>query len=264
MSKIIVSDLDGTLLRTDKTVSSETINALLEFKNENNKILFATARPPRDAYKYVPEVLRNNPIICYNGACIIDNDKNLLYKKEINREKALNVLNIAKQYGYQNICFEINDALFSTFDTYDFFGDCKNQLVDLENMEFDSAYKIIICNKTPISEEFLSNISDICKGVITDNGTLCQIMDKGVSKWNSIEALLKNENIKKEDVIAFGDDYNDYEMIKNAGIGVAMANAEENIKQIADYITDSNMDEGISRFIKKHLIKKIDLYENER
>ncbi len=59
MSKLIVLDLDGTLLRNDKTVSNETINVLLKFKEANNKILFATARPPRDAYKYVPEILRN-------------------------------------------------------------------------------------------------------------------------------------------------------------------------------------------------------------
>ena len=80
MNKLIVLDLDGTLLRNDKTVSNETIDVLLKFKKANNKILFATARPPRDAYKYVPEILRNNPIICYNGACILDNQK-IVYKK---------------------------------------------------------------------------------------------------------------------------------------------------------------------------------------
>ena len=86
MNKIVVLDLDGTLLRNDKTVSKETINTLLRFKNANNKILFATARPPRDAYKYVPEELRDNPIICYNGACIIDSNKNVLYRKEIKKK----------------------------------------------------------------------------------------------------------------------------------------------------------------------------------
>ena len=61
MIKAIVLDLDGTLLKEDKTVSQETINALLKFKSQSNKILFATARPPRDAYKYVPKELRDNP-----------------------------------------------------------------------------------------------------------------------------------------------------------------------------------------------------------
>ena len=67
MNQLLVLDLDGTLLRNDKTVSEETINSLIEFENRNNKIIFATARPPRDAYKYVPSKLRNNPIICSNN-----------------------------------------------------------------------------------------------------------------------------------------------------------------------------------------------------
>ena len=254
MNKIIVSDLDGTLLRKDKTVSEETINALLLFKKQNNKILFATARPPRDAYKYVPEILRDNPIICYNGACIIDSEKKILYKKEITRKIALKILEIAMQFGYYNICFEINDTLYSTFDTSDYFGNAPNQIVDLEKMDFKSVYKVIICNKTPISPKLLNHISDICKGVITDNGTLCQIMNKSVSKWTSIKSFIKQEKIDKKNVIAFGDDYNDYDMIKNAGIGVAMENAEKCIKEIADSITDSNMNDGISNYIKKELL----------
>ena len=81
MNQLLVLDLDGTLLRNDKTVSEETIDSLVEFKNRDNKILFATARPPRDAYKYVPQKLRDNPIICYNGACMIDGKKYYIKKK---------------------------------------------------------------------------------------------------------------------------------------------------------------------------------------
>ena len=147
MGKIVILDLDGTLLRDDKKVSEDTINTLLEFKKQNNKIIFATARPPRDAYKYVPKELRDNIIICYNGACIIDSKKKVLYSKEINRKDALTILKIAREYGYNNLCFEINDTLFSTFETYDFFGDAPNQIVDIEEMDFKSVYKVIMCNK---------------------------------------------------------------------------------------------------------------------
>lgn len=254
MNKIVVLDLDGTLLKNDKTVSEETIKTLLKFKQMNNKILFATARPPRDAYKYVPEILRDNPIICYNGACIIDNQKNILYRKEISKENALNILKVAKDFGYNQICFEINDKLYSTFDTTPFFGNALNQIVDLENMEFESVFKVIICSQEKILPEFNEAIKIYAKGVITDNGKLCQIMNEDVSKWSSIQAIIKKEKIDIKNVIAFGDDYNDYEMIKYSGIGVAMENAEEVIKQVADYVTQSNMTEGISSFIKKMLL----------
>lgn len=253
MNKIIVTDLDGTLLRNDKTVSTSTIETLLKFKGQGNKILFASARPPRDAYKYVPEVLRDNPIICYNGACIVDINMNVLYKNEISKSNAIEILKIAKKYNYNNLCFEINDELFSTFDTTPFFGNCENKIVDLEKLEYDNVYKILICSESPINKELLDELSPIAQGIITDNGTLCQIMNKGVSKWSSIQSLLSIENISEKDVIAFGDDYNDYDMIKNAGIGVAMGNAEKEIKDISDVITDSNADDGVANFVKKLL-----------
>ena len=99
MNKMIVLDLDGTLLKDDKTVSKETINILLKFKSAGNEILFATARPPRDAYKYVPAELRDNPIICYNGACIT-NGREIVYRKEITKQDTLKVLQEAKNLGY--------------------------------------------------------------------------------------------------------------------------------------------------------------------
>ena len=121
MEKIIVLDLDGTLLKKDKTVSQHTIETLLKFREKNNKILFATARPPRDAYKYVPEALRNNPIICYNGACIFDG-KEITYKKQILKKDTVQIMQIAKEMGYNQISIEIDDTLYSNFDTSEFFG----------------------------------------------------------------------------------------------------------------------------------------------
>ena len=179
MNQLLVLDLDGTLLRNDKTVSDETVESLIEFKNRNNKILFATAR---------------------------------------------------------------------------FFGKAPTEIVDLTKLDMKTVYKVIICNKTPISHNFLTILPDTCKGVVTDNGQLCQIMNQEVSKWNSIQALMKTWNIKDEDIIAFGDDYNDLDMIKHAGIGVAMGNAEKVIKDAADFITDTNMNEGISKYLKENIL----------
>ena len=133
MNQLLVLDLDGTLLRNDKTVSEETVNSLIEFENRNNKILFATARPPRDAYKYVPSKLRNNPIICYNGACII-NRKEILYKKEMSRDTVYKIIDESEKSGYHQICFEIDDKLYSNFDTSDFFGKVPTEIVDLTKL----------------------------------------------------------------------------------------------------------------------------------
>ena len=255
MNQLLVLDLDGTLLRNDKTVSDETVESLIEFKNRKNKILFATARPPRDAYKYVPQKLRDNPIICYNGACLIDG-KEILYKKEMSKDTVHQIIKQSEKSGYHQICFEINDKLYSNFDTSDFFGKAPTEIVDLTKLDMKTVYKVIICNKTPISQDFLAILPDACKGIVTDNGQLCQIMDQEVSKWNSIQTLMKTWNIKDEDIIAFGDDYNDLDMIKHAGIGIAMGNAEEVVKESANFVTDTNMNEGVAKYLKEYILQK--------
>ena len=76
-------------------------------------------------------------------------------------------------------------------------------------------------------------------------------MSSEASKWTAISNLANKMNIKTENIIAFGDDTNDIEMIKNAGIGVAMGNADEQLKNIADFITDTNQNDGVAKFLGK-------------
>ena len=75
-------------------------------------------------------------------------------------------------------------------------------------------------------------------------------MSSEASKWTAISNLANKMNIKTENIIAFGDDTNDIEMINNAGIGVAMGNAEEQLKSIADFITDTNQNDGVAKFLE--------------
>ena len=256
MRNLIVLDLDGTTLKNDKTVSENTINTLLDVRDRGNIILFATARPPRDAYKYVPEPLRNNPIICYNGAAVIaSNNLNVIYEKQIAKNDVIKILDICENFGYNQLSIEVNDTLYSNFDTTPFFGNAKNEIKDLRQMEYKSAYKVIICSEKPIEEKILKLFPQTVKGVVTDKKTLCQIMNAESSKWVAINSLVDKIGINKENIIAFGDDVNDLEMIKNAGIGVAMGNAEEQLKAIANYITDSNVNDGVAKFLKDKILR---------
>lgn len=256
MKNLIVLDLDGTTLRNDKTVSENTIKTLLDVRERGNTILFATARPPRDAYKYVPEALRNNPIICYNGAAVVSsNNLDVIYEKQIAKNDVLKILDICERFGYNQLSIEVNDTLYSNFDTTPFFGNAKNEIKDLRQMEYNSAYKVIICSEKPIDEKILKLFPQTVKGVVTDKKTLCQIMNAESSKWVAINSLVDKIGINKENIIAFGDDVNDLEMIKNAGIGVAMGNAEEQLKKIANYITDTNVNDGVAKFLKDKILR---------
>ncbi|PGM62367.1 HAD family hydrolase [Bacillus cereus] len=251
MKKVIISDLDGTLLRSDKTISEKSINILRECKNKGSELIFATARPPRAINQYIPSVLKNDIIICYNGALVLKGN-DTLYKKEISRNVLLEIIEKAKKYNLNNICIEINDKLYSNFDVTDYFGNVPCEVIDIRKLDFKKAYKVIICTKDSINKELIKELPAECNAVITDNGTLCQIMHAEVSKWNSIQHVLQYLNCEASDVIAFGDDYNDMEMIEKCGIGVAMNNAVEELKSVAKFIAKSNDEDGVATFLESN------------
>lgn len=96
MKKIIISDLDGTLLRSDKTISEKSINILRECKNNGDELIFATARPPRAIKQYIPSVLKSEIIICYNGALVLKGN-DILYEMKISKNDVLEIIEIAKK-----------------------------------------------------------------------------------------------------------------------------------------------------------------------
>ncbi|MGG0007229.1 HAD family hydrolase [Bacillus tropicus] len=238
MKKIIISDLDGTLLRSDKTISEKSINILRECKNNGDELIFATARPPRAIKQYIPNVLKSEIIICYNGALVLKGND------------ILEIIEIATKYNLHQICLEIGDKLYSNFDVTDYFGNVPCEIMDVRDLNFEKASKAIICTKGSINKEFIKELPDECRGVITDDGTLCQIMHAEVSKWNSIQYVLQHLNRDVSEVIAFGDDYNDMEMIEKCGIGVAMSNAVEELKAVAKVIAKSNDEDGVATFLE--------------
>ncbi|MDR4984676.1 HAD family hydrolase [Bacillus cereus] len=251
MRKVIISDLDGTLLRSDKTISEKSINILRECKNKGDELIFATARPPRSINQYIPSVLKNEIVICYNGALVLKGN-DVLYEMEISKNIILEIIELGKKYNLHQICLEINDKLYSNFDVTDYFGNVPCEVMDVSELNFEKASKVIVCTKGSINKEFTKELPIECSAVITDNGTLCQIMHAEVSKWNSIQRVLQHLNRDAAEVIAFGDDYNDMEMIEKCGIGVAMSNAVEELKSVAKFIAKSNDEDGVATFLESN------------
>jgi len=251
MAKMIVSDLDGTLLRSDKTVSEHTVRVLKEMEAEGNKVAFATARPPRDAFRLIPDELKNDLVICYNGA-IIYSDKKVVYSQEMPLSTIMEIFEIAGQFGLDQISMEVSDVLHSTFDVEKVFGPIPYSPIELGSYDFASTHKVMIYAEEKIPAEFIESLPDSCTAVVTDSGILCQIVRKGVTKWNSIEHVLETLGLDHSSVIAFGDDYNDMEMIQNSGVGVAMGNAVADLKAVADHVTVSNDEDGVVAFLQAY------------
>ena len=255
MYKVLVLDLDGTLLRSDKTISKRTLNVLLKCQEYGIETIIATARPHRFVKKYLPGFLNKQLKIVYNGAEIY-HGKQKIFSNYINKKSVEQIIKSANDY-FDNcrIGIESNDVLYANFQVEKLFGNAEYQLVNNNELPIQSSAKVLI-DLTNITDyqAFKRQLPKDVKMIITDKKTLGQITNKSVSKLNAIKHILPQTSLSLKDVIAFGDDFNDLDIIKESGVGVAMANAEPALKRVADYITCNNNRDGVATFLEKQLI----------
>lgn len=252
MFDVIVLDLDGTLLKDDKTISCTTLNVLKKFEDLGKKIVIATGRPPRLDILDFPEELKREFMIFYNGAEIYHNNEKIYTKciSDSSIKYMINLLN--KQNANPKISFEINNKLYSNYNANETFKNTQFTKINLEDFNYNNVTKLLVdLSSIEHIKSFSNSIPNDCNLLITDNSTLGQIMAKGVSKLSAIEFILNKLDTTLDKVIFFGDDINDIELIKHCGIGVAMGNAHTSVKSASKYITESNENDGIAVFLNK-------------
>ncbi|MFP4015894.1 MAG: HAD family hydrolase [Halanaerobiales bacterium] len=248
--KTIVLDLDGTLLRSDKTISSITMNTLNKVKEKNIEIILATARPPRAVYNFLPEELLDGKIIFYNGAEI--HDKKLkIYSQDISSRDFETLHNSVLKYTEGiSIAYEYNDQCYVSGNFERHFPEIFYEKVD--SFQYREVPKILVDIKDKKFKDYLiNNVPSGCTMVLTDKGTLAQIMHINVSKKNAVSYLLDKYGGSFENTICFGDDFNDIEMFKACGISVAMGNAVSELKGVATNITETNDRDGVASFLNE-------------
>ena len=208
MIKIILSDIDGTFLKNDKTISELHIKAAKEIFAQGKKFAMVSARMPEAIYPITDGIgLPRIPVISYSGALVLTETEEILYNKKIPLDDTKNIL----------------------------------------------PNKILVMCEPPTCEDMEKKLgAQFPKlNVVRSAPHLLEIMDKSVSKAAGIEILLKHYNIKIEEAVAFGDNYNDVEMLQYIPQSVAMKNAPAAIQKIASAVTDSNEDGGIYTYLKK-------------
>ena len=261
--KILCSDLDGTLLSTKSDVSAYTISQIQKIK-DTTRIILVSARMPR-GMRYIQERLgiEDQPIICYNGALVLNGkeivtsvyielallreiyflcsvlqtDLGLYYNDEWYVPKTSQRVQKEITYTKSQPTFQETSTTLNNWEQRNV-GAHKIMLMGTK----ESADKLM-----PLLQEKFSNTLNLYRS----NDTLIEIAPKSVSKLTAI-ALLLDKHESLNDVIAFGDNYNDIEMLEAAGCGVAVANARDEVKVICDYITLENTKDGVARFIEEH------------
>ena len=251
MIRMLVTDLDGTYLRNDKTVSEYTLAVTEAARKKGVLFAVATARPIRSVVEWLPFV-KFDVGIFHNGAVIRTPDGDI-GGMGVDGPDVI-ARNILAALPEACISIESEDKLYCNFDsnriwpgaeftfTQDF-GCMAGRIADKMIVEARSAEDVA---------RFSRFIPDYAYAVLSEN-RIAMIMNKKATKLNAIRAVADKYGIAMEDVAAFGDDYNDIDMLKGCGIGVAVANALDEVKQAADEVCGSNMDDGVAMWIERRI-----------
>ncbi len=265
--RVLVLDLDGTLTNSKKEVTPRTLEALLEVQKRGVKIVLASGRPTYGVAPVADELgldKYGGYILSYNGGEIVN-----WQTKEILYENILDPVFIPYLYW----CAKKNDFAIVTY---------HNEFVLTESPEDEYVLKEALLNVMKIKpvEHFLSAITfpitkclivgepsrlivlekemfDQLKGrmgVYRSEPYFLELVPKGIDKAASLQILLHEIGSSADEMIACGDGFNDISMIKLAGLGVAMANAQLEVQENADFITVSNDEDGIAQVVEKFLL----------
>lgn len=261
MIKMLVLDLDETLLRTDKTISIYTQEVLKKAQEAGIRTVFATARPYR-AIKHLMEQVACSTAVYHNGAAAILGGKSIGSSKIPVSDAAFILQTLQIKYPGIKLAAEINDMIYANFDVITVWGKTQKEReileassvwTDFSDLPESDADKIIIeINSEKEYEELQSLLTPDLYGQLSDGKTLCLVMHRNATKLNAVKKIAEILGISRSEIAAFGDDYNDIEMIKYCGTGVAMGNAIEEVRQAADAVTATNNEDGVAKYIMQH------------
>jgi len=247
--KMIVTDLDGTLLRTDKTISSHTISTLSRCKQAGIKLAYATGRGG-SAAKIVPAGLFDGSAIA-NGASAVA-DSTVIYNRVILYQHARPLLMACDQRGLI-ISSQLGRMDYANYNISEIWPIIHNfMIVDFATHDKD-AEKIITTNLTQEDIKFINSRLPACTYMVISVDNVAMIMHKDATKSKAIAALASHWGIAREEIVAFGDDLNDLDMLAYAGMGVAVGNALDKVKDIADFVCQSNDDDGVAMWLDAHI-----------
>ncbi|MBM7602220.1 Cof subfamily protein (haloacid dehalogenase superfamily) [Metabacillus crassostreae] len=265
--KMIVLDLDDTLLRDDHTISIRTKEALMNAQNNGVKVVLASGRPTY-GMKHIAKELALDEfgsfILSFNGGKIINCRTNEeMFSSTLTPESIHQLFSISRREGVFIHTYVGDEIITEDENPYTTIESeltglpikLVNSFVKEVNEPVVKALMVDHPDKLKLVEEKLQKELDDYS-IMRSKPFFLEFTEKGVTKGTSLDQLIKTCQIKREEVIAIGDSYNDLSMIEFAGLGVAMGNAPDDIKAIANFVTDTNMNDGVAKVVEKFILSK--------
>ncbi len=264
MYKAVFLDMDGTLLRADHSVSEETKQAIRRLIGQGIWVTLVSARPldailPTFRELGLPE---HSPLVSLNGSYIVEAGEPV-FQAMIDLPTTAAVAAEVKPFG-ATIAYYLQQEWFA--EVCDGWTAHEQKIMDvkvkvgpLQGFIEDWSMRRIGPNKMMVMSEpdaiaaiqqHLLSIYDSRLNIYPSKPTYLEVMDPKGSKSNAVRFLIDRMKISSHEIIAMGDNYNDREMIEFAGMGVAMGNAPDEIKAAADFVTDTNNNDGVRKALE--------------
>ncbi|MCD8209230.1 MAG: Cof-type HAD-IIB family hydrolase [Coprobacillus sp.] len=258
-------DMDSTLLNDKKKIPHRTISYLHKLQDEGHLIVLASGRPYRSLKHFGDEIGLKAPFICYNGAfCLHPFDNNFkqthyIFPKEIVKE----IYNACGDSVYSIMCENTDTIWASEYDEFlaSFFGveDMNLILGDInETLSHDPWTLLMRCRTNKEDTEKITNVVSKYPDYelrFWFRAAYCEVFNKNISKGECIKYIADYYHIPKENIVCIGDASNDKEMLQEAGVGVAMKNGMDSLKEIATFTTKKDCNhQGVKGAIK-YIIK---------
>lgn len=266
--KMLALDLDGTLTNSKKEISEYTKDVLMQLQKRGGILVLATGRPIQGALtiaKLLEMDVYGGYIVSFNGGLIMDcRTGEILFKAEISQKLVKQLGEAAHRYQVPILTYQEEKIL--TEDTTDRYVRLE---AGINHMPIVSLYDFIEEVTFPVPkclmvadgwylETILPKMQkefDKELNIFRSEPFFMEIMPLGIDKANGLEKLLKMKGIRREELIACGDGFNDVSMLQFAGLGVAMENAQAAVKEAADEVTASNDADGVARIVEKYMKK---------
>lgn len=264
--EILVLDIDGTLTNSKKEITSRTLETLLKLQENGQKVVLASGRPTPGIVPLAKQLKLDQYggyILSYNGAKVINvATQEVIYNAVLPKELIPDVYQAVLEYKVGIITYENNEVLVGNgFDEYNRLEARINNIAmrEVENFVEYITFDINKCLLTgepdylaTVEVEFKKRFGDQLN-IYRSEPFFLEIMPQNIDKAYSLGKLLKHLDLSRKQMICCGDGFNDLSMIQYAGLGVAMSNAQQVVKDAADYITLSNDEDGVVHVIEKFM-----------
>ncbi|MBN2839068.1 MAG: HAD family phosphatase [Fusobacteriaceae bacterium] len=266
--KMMCLDIDGTLLNSKHQITPKVKEAINRVANDSDiPVILVSARMPKGIAFLQRELGIKDPMVCYSGALILDRNGQVISKESISAVDLEEIYKVVNKQTIHMSLYKDDEWFVEKMDCWaqqeseitgiipgivDFFD-----LIKLWKAEGTGPNKILCMAKpheiNSLKEEIKNNANLNSLNIYPSKTTYLEIMPTNASKTSAISYLEKKFNVEREEIIAMGDNFNDMDMIEYAGIGVAMGNAPDQVKKIADDITLTNDEDGVAHAIKKYI-----------